>query len=142
MGWKLQSKPFQLIDMENTLEYWKKRCELAEKFIAESPGDPDVTNKQFDAYWEWQEFIKNSSNLTIITSRLHEPDEAGDVSNESFKEQMDHINLSDTDTLEELSEDMNEFLLKFQEKAESMISWANEVSERYSKFIKGTKCQD
>jgi len=50
--------------MNHTLEYWKKRCELAEDFIEESPDDPDVTQKQFEAYKKWQAF-KNSANTGI-----------------------------------------------------------------------------
>lgn len=78
----------------------------------------------------------------IIPDRLHELDEAGEVLSESFKSRMDHINLPEPDTIEELAEDMNEILVKLQERCESMKSWANEVSERYLKFNKGTKWQD
>jgi len=55
------------------LEYWKKRCELAEKFINESPDDPDVTEKQANAYWMWIEFKKISepqSQNTEITEQF------------------------------------------------------------------------
>jgi hypothetical protein len=41
------------------LEYWKKRCELAEKYIAESPSDPDLRDAQWKAYQDWQNYIKN-----------------------------------------------------------------------------------
>lgn len=67
-----------LLAPQNSTEYWKKRCELAENFIEESPDDPDVTNSQADAYWEWKLFIKESENI-IIPDRLHEPDEVGEV---------------------------------------------------------------
>jgi len=35
-------------------DYWKARCVLAEKFIKESPCDPDVTTEQWKAYMDWQ----------------------------------------------------------------------------------------
>lgn len=50
--------------MNHSLEYWKKRCELAEDFIEESPDDPDVTKKQWEAYQKWQDF-KNSAKAAI-----------------------------------------------------------------------------
>jgi len=43
------------------LEYWKKRCELAEMYIEESPCDPDITMSQLAAYSAWNHF----KNLTI-----------------------------------------------------------------------------
>ena len=43
------------------LEYWKKRCELAEMYINESPCDPDITVSQLAAYNAWNHF----KNLTI-----------------------------------------------------------------------------
>ena len=43
------------------LEYWKKRCELAEMYIEESPFDPDITMSQLAAYSAWNHF----KNLTI-----------------------------------------------------------------------------
>lgn len=52
-------------DKDNhTEEYWKRRCELAEAFIEESPDDPDVTKKQWSAYLAWQDF-KNSAKAGI-----------------------------------------------------------------------------
>lgn len=39
-------------------EYWKKRCGLAEVYIHESPCDPDIYEKQSEAYWKWQDFKK------------------------------------------------------------------------------------
>ena len=38
--------------------YWKKRCELAEKYIDESPCDPDIYPEQWDAWDKWQTFKK------------------------------------------------------------------------------------
>ena len=41
-----------------TKEYWKKRCELAEKYIKETPCDPDIYKEQMIAYNNWMEFKK------------------------------------------------------------------------------------
>lgn len=45
------------------LEYWKKRCLAAEKFIKESPCDPNICVEQIEAcneaYNIWQK-IKNN----------------------------------------------------------------------------------
>lgn len=38
------------------LDYWKKRCELAESYIEESPCDPDITINQLAAYSAWNDF--------------------------------------------------------------------------------------
>jgi hypothetical protein len=38
------------------LEYWKKRCELAEMYIEESACEPDETMQQLAAYSAWQHF--------------------------------------------------------------------------------------
>lgn len=35
-------------------QYFEKRCKAAEKYIKESPCDPDITNKQWDAWNEWR----------------------------------------------------------------------------------------
>lgn len=40
------------------LAYWKQRCLAAEKFIQETPCDPDITNTQIEAQHEWKELIK------------------------------------------------------------------------------------
>ncbi len=42
-------------------EYWKKRCELAERYIKESPCDPDITGEQIVAWKEFQEYIREGS---------------------------------------------------------------------------------
>jgi len=47
---------------QTTLEYWKKRAELAEKYISESPCDPDITTEQLNAYLQWQEYLKDKTN--------------------------------------------------------------------------------
>jgi len=36
--------------------YWKTRCELAERFIDCHTGDPDLTSEMIDAYSEWDNF--------------------------------------------------------------------------------------
>ena len=54
----LVKKPIEDVIKERmpTEEYWKKRCELAEKFILESPCDPDIHEDQIKAYNEWTDF--------------------------------------------------------------------------------------
>lgn len=52
--------------------YWKKRCELAEKCLGESPCDPDITGEQIKAHNEYNEFIKNSSILVESEPKLIE----------------------------------------------------------------------
>lgn len=42
----------------NLVEYWKKRCELAEAYIDESPCDPDIYREQLDVWNNWREFKK------------------------------------------------------------------------------------
>lgn len=42
--------------MIKDIDYWKKRCELSEKYIQESPCDPDIYDSQLNAYIEWQNF--------------------------------------------------------------------------------------
>lgn len=50
---------------KDTLEYWKQRCLLAEKYIDESPCDPDIYDNQMKAYREWQDF-KNDQTCNHI----------------------------------------------------------------------------
>ena len=38
--------------------YWKTRCLLAEKYIEESPCDPDIYDEQLKAYSVWMDFKK------------------------------------------------------------------------------------
>lgn len=40
--------------MKKELAYWKKRCELAEAYINESPCDPDIFPKQLRAWNKWR----------------------------------------------------------------------------------------
>jgi len=44
--------------MRHDGEYWKRRCELAEKYIDESPCDPDTYDDQITAYRKWMDFKK------------------------------------------------------------------------------------
>lgn len=51
------------IELKNTgrkLEYWKKRCGLAERYLEESPCDPDITKKQMEAYLKYKQFLTNN----------------------------------------------------------------------------------
>jgi len=60
--------------MENlNLQYWKKRCILAEKFIEKTPCDPDIYPEQFEAFEEWQklkqiDFEKWGEKIKELTS--------------------------------------------------------------------------
>lgn len=40
------------------VDYWKRRCKAAERFIEQSPCDPDITPKQIEAHEAWQEIIE------------------------------------------------------------------------------------
>jgi hypothetical protein len=44
--------------------YWKTRCLLAEKYIEESPCDPDIYDEQIKAYNKWQDF-KNKTPTNV-----------------------------------------------------------------------------
>jgi len=48
----------EIEDLKKDLRYWKSRCKLAEKFISESPCDPDIYPEQMKAYNKWQKKIK------------------------------------------------------------------------------------
>jgi len=39
--------------------YWKERCLAAEKYIGQTPCDPDIYPEQMEAYSEWQKLIKD-----------------------------------------------------------------------------------
>lgn len=45
-------------DEMREVEYWKKRAEAAERYISESPCDPDITSEQLSAYNAWQKLVK------------------------------------------------------------------------------------
>jgi len=47
---------------ESHIQYWKKRCELAEKFIQESPCDNDITDAQLMAWTQYNTFVNSSEN--------------------------------------------------------------------------------
>ena len=54
-----KSRKYYDIDSVNRLiladeSYWKKRCLAAEKYISESPCDPDIYDSQLKAYHRWQ----------------------------------------------------------------------------------------
>jgi hypothetical protein len=56
------------MEKQITLEdYWKKRCELAEKIIEETPCDGDICTKQIEAWEEYNSFM----NLQIDDLLLH-----------------------------------------------------------------------
>ena len=44
--------------MNTNKDYWETRCELAEKYINESPCDPDILTEQLVAYTKWCDFKK------------------------------------------------------------------------------------
>ncbi|MDD4972474.1 MAG: hypothetical protein PHT07_23840 [Paludibacter sp.] len=44
------------VEDSHTLEYWKKRCELAESYLREKQCDPDTKSGQIKAFNEWIEF--------------------------------------------------------------------------------------
>ena len=44
------------------LDYWKQRCELAEKCLEESPCDPDITSDQIKVHNTYNKFISNFGN--------------------------------------------------------------------------------
>ncbi len=41
------------------LDYWKTRCQLAEKCLDETPCDPDITYEQMKAWDAYHEFISS-----------------------------------------------------------------------------------
>ena len=41
-------------------EYWKRRCELAEAINEASPCDPDITERQVEAWRLYYSFIKHA----------------------------------------------------------------------------------
>ena len=46
--------------MNETLEYWKRRCLSAENYIQESPSDPDITKTQYEAYEKWLDIVNEN----------------------------------------------------------------------------------
>ena len=53
----------------NLVKYWKKRCELAEAYIEESPCDPDIYKEQLDAWNNWCEFKKLPIPVVILQNK-------------------------------------------------------------------------
>jgi len=58
-----ESKVDISLELDKTINtmYWKTRCLLAEKYIEETPCDPDIYVEQMEAYWKWINF-KNETN--------------------------------------------------------------------------------
>lgn len=46
------------VSLQMDLNYWKRRCEAAERYINESPCDPDITPAQEAAYDAWQQIVE------------------------------------------------------------------------------------
>lgn len=61
MGFSLSKLGKNIKQLISDRDYWKTRCELAEKFIEESPCDPDILDDQIKAHNEWQSFIKENN---------------------------------------------------------------------------------
>ena len=55
------------------IEYWKKRCELAEMYIEECPCDPDITMQQLAAYSAWNDFKDNLEEAIKSTELTDKP---------------------------------------------------------------------
>lgn len=43
-------------DLSDCKDYWKLRCKAAEKYIEESPCDPDIYDTQIEAHNAWKKF--------------------------------------------------------------------------------------
>lgn len=43
----------KVVPLAEQLAYWVERCKRAEKFIEESPCDPDINPEQMVAYQKW-----------------------------------------------------------------------------------------
>ena len=50
---------FDVGSLLSDLDYWKQRCELAEKCLEESPCDPDITSDQIKAHNAYNKFISH-----------------------------------------------------------------------------------
>jgi len=48
-------------------EYWRMRCELAERCLAASPDDPDVTKEQIEAHRVYNEFLSSPDSTVLHT---------------------------------------------------------------------------
>jgi len=58
---KVANEIFYVLPKINTDSYWKQRCLLSEKFIEESPCDPDITSTQIHAYENYKTFLKENN---------------------------------------------------------------------------------
>ena len=47
-----------MANMEYDRNYWKARCLASEKFISESPCDPDICEDQIKAHGEWRNIVE------------------------------------------------------------------------------------
>ena len=52
---KLADYENELNELARVKDYWFNRCYCAEKFIEESPCDPDITKDQIEAHEIWQD---------------------------------------------------------------------------------------
>lgn len=55
---EIESMEMELDALAKIKDYWYNRCYQAEKFIEESPCDPDITKEQIEAHKNWQESKK------------------------------------------------------------------------------------
>ena len=44
--------------MKEELKYWEIRCKLSERYIANSPCDPDIYRWQYAAYVKWKKQVE------------------------------------------------------------------------------------
>jgi hypothetical protein len=54
---QIASEPVINNSLLSDVDYWKQRCLAAEKFIKESPCDPDIHEDQIIAYKQWQDIV-------------------------------------------------------------------------------------
>ena len=50
--------------MDKEALYWKTRCEYAERYIEESPCDPDITLEQVEAFKDFTPVPKENIKLS------------------------------------------------------------------------------
>lgn len=55
---EIESMEMELDALAKIKDYWYNRCYQSEKFIEESPCDPDITKEQIEAHKNWQESKK------------------------------------------------------------------------------------
>lgn len=48
-------------------EYWRRRCELAERCLEVSPCDPDITKEQIVAHKAYDEFLSSPDSTALYT---------------------------------------------------------------------------